>query len=755
MLPLNTQTTMLTVAVWFEMSDDEIAGIGDDAASASSAEVVGDGPARRRPREAGRPIARAFLIVASLSGYWQRWPLDGQALPSDGMVGADLHLLVGCVVASCIVQASTSACLDGKHERLRSFAERECRAASLRGYIEYVIQSAVRCEPTPVDISARGNVVAGRVGDLAVEHTIAGEGHLDATAHGTLGAVLRHWAGQGVASVALAPFSPHLSWQVVAGLCTVMHCVAVASRVNRKRLLIRAEPRSRLIDDSLMGAPWRPHAARRALQCIDHSSSWMGLIDPALVLDWLRASAFVKDVRKMGPAAAAFSTIFANGLGVDARDLLDLAPKCCPELIRLARVRLDLVAMLLSRKMLQTMFDTCPNMNIYLFADASPQWRGLEMFAASMDIQDGQAILRRLLPVLSLDRVQLDALGKVMALLWQVFLVCGPSYKVLKTFLRRVRAVVTDMGTERKMANFADCLPRFYSALDMGFSPPPSDGDLLPRALQIPGWKHLWDVVIRRALSSLSYFPSWIDKLKALISFLRQTTILDEIVRDLRRRGLEALASVLASGKYTTFANWRWGTLHRCCSVVGGFLDSLREHFDPSPWRNLRDRSRLNKVLGALTCPMWKCQFIFVSWLMRWLGTIQSWGGGCSCHSFGEDKPGDDDDDDGASCPRKGRRLKEAFKFATDQLRIGLDEANLWGPDFFGGHPALWQEHQGCVRAVFRLASDKIHFLDRIPWLLVNLDVPGVRDRCVQQYESAPKASHHKVFTWLQIAPTH
>jgi hypothetical protein len=186
MLPLNTQKTMLTVAVWLEMSDDEIAGIGDDAASASSAEVVGDGPARRRPREAGRPIARAFLIVASLSGYWQRWPLDGQALPSDGMASADLNLLVGCVVASCIVQASTSACRDGKHECFRSFAERECRAANLRGYIEYVVQSAVQREPTPVDTSARGDVVAGRVGELAVERTIAGEGHLDATAHGTL-----------------------------------------------------------------------------------------------------------------------------------------------------------------------------------------------------------------------------------------------------------------------------------------------------------------------------------------------------------------------------------------------------------------------------------------------------------------------------------------------------------------------------------------------------------------------------------------
>jgi hypothetical protein len=90
-------------------------------------------------------------------------------------------------------------------------------------------------------------------------------------------------------------------------------------------------------------------------------------------------------------------------------------------------VRLDMVAMLLTRMMLRHMFSVRPNMNIYLFADASPQWRGLEMWAASMDIQDGQSIVRRLLPVLSLDRCQVDAVGKMTALLWQVFWCAGRS----------------------------------------------------------------------------------------------------------------------------------------------------------------------------------------------------------------------------------------------------------------------------------------------------------------------------------------
>lgn len=407
------------------MSDDEIVGISD-VASSSFDEIVGDGPARRRPRAAARPIVRTFLIVASRSGYWQSWPPDDQALPADGVAGADLHWLVGCVVASCIVQTSASACQDGKHERLRSEAERECRALSLRGYIEYVVQSAVRCAPTPVDILA-GHLLAGQVGELAVEHTMPGEGHLNSTAHHTLGAVLRHWAGQCVAPAVLTPFSAHLSLQVVAGICSFMHCVVVGSRVNRQRLLVRREPRRRFIDDNLKEAPFRRIAARQAIQCVEHASSWMGMIDPALVMEWLRASAFVKDVRKMEPAAAAFSTMFARGLGMDARDLLDLAPNGCPELIRLARVRLDMVAMLLTRMMLRHMFSVRPNMNIYLFADASPQWRGLEMWAASMDIQDGQSIVRRLLPVLSLDRCQVDAVGKMTALLWPVFLCADRS----------------------------------------------------------------------------------------------------------------------------------------------------------------------------------------------------------------------------------------------------------------------------------------------------------------------------------------
>ena len=58
------------------------------------------------------------------------------------------------------------------------------------------------------------------------------------------------------------------------------------------------------------------------------------------------------------------------------------------ELLRLARVRLHVVAMLLHRDHVATMFrigvgcETC----VTLYTDASPQWKGLELQASSYDL---------------------------------------------------------------------------------------------------------------------------------------------------------------------------------------------------------------------------------------------------------------------------------------------------------------------------------------------------------------------------------
>lgn len=56
-----------------------------------------------------------------------------------------------------------------------------------------------------------------------------------------------------------------------------------------------------------------------------------------------------------------------------------------------------------------------------------------------------------------------------------------------------------------------------------------------------------------------------------------------------------------------------------------------------------------------------------------------------------------------------------------------------------------WTELQGCVRTSYHLASRKLLFLDRVPYLLARLGEPGVRERCVQEWEACEPRGRHRV----------
>lgn len=66
----------------------------------------------------------------------------------------------------------------------------------------------------------------------------------------------------------------------------------------------------------------------------------------------------------------------------------------------------DCTAMLYFRLLWASMFSDpgVGHLSVYLFTDASPQWRGLELYASTIEMFDGGTFLRRLLPMISLDR---------------------------------------------------------------------------------------------------------------------------------------------------------------------------------------------------------------------------------------------------------------------------------------------------------------------------------------------------------------
>ena len=68
-------------------------------------------------------------------------------------------------------------------------------------------------------------------------------------------------------------------------------------------------------------------------------------------------------------------------------------------------------------------------------------------------LRNAFVIGRRLMPLVGLGRDYLDATGKTLSLLWLVFLLVGPTWQAMRRFCNMVKAVVTDMGTERLILN--------------------------------------------------------------------------------------------------------------------------------------------------------------------------------------------------------------------------------------------------------------------------------------------------------------
>ena len=112
-----------------------------------------------------------------------------------------------------------------------------------------------------------------------------------------------------------------------------------------------------------------------------------------------------------------------------------------------------------------------------------------------------------------------------------------------------------------------------------------------------------------------------------------------------------------------------------------------------------------------------------------------AWIGYCDCHG----------PEDNVACSKRGRRLKHAYPHAMSVLREGLAVANSWTVAQFDGALDLWRESQGGVRFAFVLGQEKIGYLDVIPHLLARLDCPGVRQRCVQQWEALAPDRHSLV----------
>ena len=197
--------------------------------------------------------------------------------------------------------------------------------------------------------------------------------------------------------------------------------------------------------------------------------------------------------------------------------------------------------------MVQASDDAPQDVTFQLFTDSSTQKWGIEMMSTTLDLMYSDHCERRRLPIIAIDRSLLDSYGKTMVLLWQLWLAVGPELIQMRWFIVRVLAICSDMGVERFIVSMLDMLPLFMQYIDPNWSLPPSAPKykyLFGNALQAAGWKHKFDLLVRRGLASLYWFPNWLDLFKSVVQLLRDDGMMKTLTGWFRKKGKVAVAAM-------------------------------------------------------------------------------------------------------------------------------------------------------------------------------------------------------------------
>jgi hypothetical protein len=452
---------------------------------------------RKLPKQRGKPML--YYILASCAGWW---PSLYPKLDILGIQG-DQSVMMGCVVAEWHFVSLSDADASVDHQFFHAAAQHV--KANVQGYIAYNIMRRIPVIPEIVaDISIEGL--------LEISHgmeILDGESFRAVIARVSVEFELNQMPTPIQLSTALAK-------RVIDGLTDIVHIVAITAKICKKRLL-RDRPSRNVVGRymALQRDRRQPHrrvAFNLASQRLPKHPNAMAADE---VIDWVGASKHLLNINAYWSCAKSYAALFARRSSETESGLMETLEKINLETLRQARVRTDVVSMLAFRRFWKSLEGT--PVNIYLFVDGSPQRRGLELFASTMDvIFPGGHHMRKIFPYIA-PVLGMDTLSKTAALLWQVFLLCGPCFHSMRRFCASVRSICSDMGTERNIYRHVDFLRDWFWFVGCKLNRDHMvDNDrLFPRALGQPGWKHLWDLLLRRALCSLSFFPDWLLRFKA------------------------------------------------------------------------------------------------------------------------------------------------------------------------------------------------------------------------------------------------
>ena len=176
-----------------------------------------------------------------------------------------------------------------------------------------------------------------------------------------------------------------------------------------------------------------------------------------------------------------------------------------------SRRRIDAVAMCLESRELEALYmcqDTVESMHV--LSDGSPV-TGTELQGMILQIikRNSRHTVNIILPGVAHGCCRL--IDKALALMWAIFLVTG-DMNVMAWVFSLIRSVTTDMGVELGLGGVSNLLPIFEkwmrgARVHTLVNEVVPQSRLMPRALTIPGWSHLFANIMKSAAFSVCFWP--------------------------------------------------------------------------------------------------------------------------------------------------------------------------------------------------------------------------------------------------------
>ena len=183
----------------------------------------------------------------------------------------------------------------------------------------------------------------------------------------------------------------------------------------------------------------------------------------------------------------------------------------------------------------------------HVYTDSSPS-SGFEILATEADeFIEGERLMNNStkLPYVGMSHGFTSLAYKTFALLWQIFLVVGPSGDDMRRWVDSVESITTDWGTESGIVNAPDVIPWFLATV-LGKAPPEIDkhSRLFRKALWLPGWNHLMSNAMKAALNTLRTWPGVLQKLRVFTKFFRNVDYRMIVHTAVRKRFGKGIAKV-------------------------------------------------------------------------------------------------------------------------------------------------------------------------------------------------------------------